>query len=60
MDTHLLTTQKSLHIRSWIFFVFLTLLIHLSLRKQDSFIGSLGISLLMNIVSMGIGLLLPL
>jgi hypothetical protein len=36
------------------------LLIHLMLRRQSSISSSLGISLMINIVSMGIGLLLPL
>ena len=36
------------------------LLIHLTLRRKESIPISLGISLVINLVSMGIGLLLPL
>jgi hypothetical protein len=36
------------------------ILIHLTLRRKKSFVGSLGISFMMNFVSMAIGLLLPL
>jgi len=42
-----------------VIWLFEALLIHLTLRRQSSIAASLGISLMINVVSLGIGLLLP-